>query len=332
MLLDYSTPGEVIISMEDYIKLILQDVPSNMSGVAATPAGNCLFRVNTTNPTLLTGEKKEIFVHVVMQLLYLSQRGRPDIRTAISFLCGRLHHADTDVYKKVARVIKYLCGTIDMPLRLQGDGLGIIKWYVDASYAVHPDMKGHTGGTLSLGKGSVYSTSTKQKLVARSSTESKVIGVHDVLPQTIWTMNFLKGQGVQVNESVLFQDNMSSILLEKNGRGSSSKSTRHMNIRFFFIKDRVDSKEIRIEYCPTGKMIADYFTKPLQGKQFYKLWDQIMNLDLSSKYHSDHRSVLRCDEEEGTDGETNLPDDVGQCTDVATSMTTYKDALVNGGP
>ena len=79
MSLDYSTPGEVIISMEDYIRVILQDVPSDMSGVAATPAGNCLFKVNSTNPTLLTGEKKEIFVHVVMQLLYLSQRGRPDI-------------------------------------------------------------------------------------------------------------------------------------------------------------------------------------------------------------------------------------------------------------
>ena len=99
-----------------------------------------------------------------------------------------------DDYKKETRVIKYLRGKIDMPLNLQGDGLGKIKWYVDASYAVHPDMRGHSGGTLSLGKGSVYSTSTKQKLVACSSTESKVIGVHDVLPQTIWTMNFLKGQ------------------------------------------------------------------------------------------------------------------------------------------
>ena len=76
---------------------------------------------------------------------------------------------------------------------------------------------------------------------------------------------------MKVNESVLFQDNMSSMLLEKNGRESSSKRTRHMNICFFFIKDRIESKEVRIEYCPTGEMLADFFTKPLQGKQFYKL-------------------------------------------------------------
>jgi len=168
----------------------------------------------------------------------------------------------------------------------------MIKWWVDASYAVHHDMKGHMGGTMSMGKGSVYSTATKQKLVARSSTESEVIGVHDVLPQLIWTTHFLKGQGVKVNESVQYQDKMSSMLLEKNGRASSSKRTRHMNIRFFFIKDQVESKEVCIEYYPTGEMLADFFTKPLQGKQFYKLQDQVMNIDPDSKYHSDNRSVL----------------------------------------
>jgi len=129
-------------------------------------------------------------------------------------------------------------------------------------------------------------------VVARSSTESEVIGVHDVLPQVIWTAHFLKEQRIKVKENIMFQDNMSSMLLGKNGCASSSKRTRHMNIRFFFIKDRVDSKEIRIEYCPTGEMVADFFTKPLQGKQFYKLRDQVMNIDPDSKYHSDHRSVL----------------------------------------
>ena len=82
---------------------------------------------------------------------------------------------------------------------------------------------------------------------------------------------------------------MSSMLLEKNGRSSSSKQTRHMNIRFFFVKDQVASREIRIEYCPTREI---FFTKPLQGSQFYKLRDLIMNIDPTRKYHSDHRSVL----------------------------------------
>jgi hypothetical protein len=103
------------------------------------------------------------------------------------------------------------------------DSSGQPKWHIDASYAVHMDMKSHTGGSMLLGKGSVYSTSVKQKLVTRSSTEAEVVVVHDVLPQMLWTAYFLKGQGVHVSDLILFQDNMSAILLEKNGRASASQ-------------------------------------------------------------------------------------------------------------
>jgi hypothetical protein len=106
----------------------------------------------------------------------------------------------------------------------------------------------------------------------------------------------LKEQGFGVKETKLYQDNMSSILLEKNGRSSSTKRTRHMEIRYFFVKDRVASGEVSIEHCPTGKMVADYFTKPLQGAQFKKLRDIIMNVAPSSKYYSDQRSVLSPEE------------------------------------
>ena len=95
--------------------------------------------------------------------------------------------------------------------------------------------------------------------------------MHDVMPQVIWTNYFLQAQGVKVGDTVVYQDNMSSMLLEKNGQSSSLKRTRHMNIRYFFVKDCMASNEIQIEYCPTEDMIADFFTKPLQGKQFYKL-------------------------------------------------------------
>ena len=92
MQLDYSHHGEVRITMVDYTKLILQDVPDNMKrGTAVTPAGNHLFRVNENDPEELGIEQKETFVHIIMQLLYLSQRVRPNIHTAVSFLCGQLN-------------------------------------------------------------------------------------------------------------------------------------------------------------------------------------------------------------------------------------------------
>jgi hypothetical protein len=183
MTLNFSKPGEVTVSMIDYIKGILHDAPKEMRGSAATPAANHLFQVNTVNPIPLEKDKADIYIHIIMQLLYLSQRARPDIRTAVSFLCGRLTNPDQDDYKKLARVPKYLDSTVDMPLVLAADDSGKIRWWVDALYAVHLDMKSHTGGTLSLGKESIYSTSNKQKLVTHSSTKAKVVGVHDVMPQ-----------------------------------------------------------------------------------------------------------------------------------------------------
>ena len=95
-----------------------------------------------------------------------------------------------------------------------------------------------------------------------------------------------------MEDSIIYQDNQSAILLEKNGKASSGKRTRHINIRYFFVKDRIDGKEVSVTYCPTGEMVADLFTKPLHGSLFKKFRDQIMNVDPAISNLQDHRSVL----------------------------------------
>jgi hypothetical protein len=327
MRLDFSKPGEVTVTMIDYIKAILHGAPKDMRGRAVTPAAAHLFQINSTDPVYLGEDKAATYVRIVMQLLFLSQRARPDIRLAVSFLNTRLVKPDEDDYKKLTRVVKYLNTTVDMPLVLAADDSGQICWWIDASFAVHEDMKGHTGGTMSMGKGSIYSTSAKQKLVTRSSTEAEIVGVHDVMPQLMWTGHFLMEQGFHVKETILYQDNTSSILIEKNGRSSCSKRNRHMNIRYFFIKEQVDSKRVRIEHCPTAEMVADYFTKPLQGGPFRKLRDYIMNIDPSSMYHSSnsvHRSVLSTKSRKVGSSDVTNPD--------TSPPRTYKEALLNSGP
>ena len=101
MTLDFHNKGKVWIDMEHYIDMMLQDAPKEMEGVSNTPAVAHLFKTNSEDPKLLGDEEKKIFVHLVMQGLYLSQQGRPDIRTAIAFLCGQLHNPDEDDYKKL---------------------------------------------------------------------------------------------------------------------------------------------------------------------------------------------------------------------------------------
>ena len=208
--------------------------------------------------------------------LFLAKRARPDIQTAVSFLCTRVKRPDEDDYKKLGRLMKYLQGTREMTLTIEPDNIQVVKWWVDASYAVHSDMKSHTGGFMSLGKGTVYGTSTKQKLNTKSSTEAELVGVDDCMLQIIWTGYFLKEQGYDVVNK-LYQDNQSAIKLEENGRRSSGKRTRHINIRYFFVKDRIEKKELFVDYCPTEDMIADYFTKPLQGALFQKFRKMILN-------------------------------------------------------
>ena len=176
------------------------------------------------------------------------------------------------------------------------DNTDSVRWWIDASYAVHPSMHGHTGATMSMGNGSVYSRSWKQKMVMRSSTESEVVGVYDVLPQILWTKKFLEDQGVTIKETVLYQDNMSSMLLEQNGRQLSTKRTKHMDIRYFYVGDHIQNKTLSLRHCPTKEMLADYFTKPLQGSLFIRLRNHIMGAEFEDGDPQTPRSVLEYQE------------------------------------
>jgi Reverse transcriptase (RNA-dependent DNA polymerase) len=224
MTIDYEETGKCKIKMKDYIEEMLEDIPADMNGEAATPAASHLFDIDE-NAMKLDNETSKMFHHNTAKLLFLSKRARPDIQIAVAFLTTRVKLPDTDDYKKLCRVMKYLRNTLELTLVLEAQDLNVIKWWVDGSYGVHPDMKSHTGGTMSLGKGSIYSTSTRQKLNTKSSTEAELVAVADVMPQVLWTKYFLSAQGYEIETSTIYQDNQSAILLEKNGRASSGKHT-----------------------------------------------------------------------------------------------------------
>ena len=140
-------------------------------------------------------------------------------------------------------------------------------------------MRSHSGSFMTFGKGMINGSSNKPKINTTSSTEAEILAVHDNMPSVLWTRYFLEEQGYPLKPTILHQDNQSSILLETNGWASSSKQTRHMNIRYFFISDCVKRKHIEIAYCPTDDMIGDFFTKPLSGGKFRRFRNIIMNCD-----------------------------------------------------
>ena len=233
MTLDYSDYGKVMIKMFDYVDKLIAEGKKDMEGEAITPAGDNLFVVDPNGVTL-SGADKEEFHTITAKLLFLAKRARPDVLTATAYLTTRVNRSTNDDWKKLCRIIKYLRHTRRMYLTLEADETNVVKWWVDGSYGVHPDMKSQTGATMSLGKGSVYSSSTKQKLNTRSSTEAELVAVDDAMPHILWTQRFLQHQGYSSGDpATVYQDNMSAMLLEKNGRRSSGRRTRHLDIRYF---------------------------------------------------------------------------------------------------
>jgi ABC-type transport system involved in Fe-S cluster assembly fused permease/ATPase subunit len=146
----------------------------------------------------------------------------------------------------------------------------VLKAYVNASFRVYEDGKSITGAVIMLGNATIYVKSGKKKIVTRPSTESELVGISDSLSQVLWTREYLTFAGLNMGPALMYQDNMSTIFLAKKGRSTSERS-RHIKIRYFFIKHYIEKKEISVEYLPTGEMIADILTKPLHGTKFAEL-------------------------------------------------------------
>ena len=126
--------------------------------------------------------------------------------------------------------------------------------------------------------GGMASGSTKKKINTRSSTTSELVSADNFLPKIIWVKNFLEAQGILLNQNVLYQDNQSTMLLEKKGQASCGKRTRAINIRYFAIKDCWERGDLKIEYCPTDVMVGDFMTKPLQGIKFRNFRNLILGM------------------------------------------------------
>ena len=108
-----------------------------------------------------------------------------------------------------------------MKLNSTVDSLTTTRWYIDASYGVHSDCKGHTGMMMTLGAGASMSMSKAYKLNTKCSTKADLVSVYDALPDILWGKYFIEAQGHVIDHNVLLQDNKSTILLTTNGMMSS---------------------------------------------------------------------------------------------------------------
>jgi hypothetical protein len=228
MMLDFATLKIVKVTILEYVDEIvgswdkacseLDDGYNSVSGSKriATAAPNNLFKVDE-DAVKLDQARAEAVHNITAKGIYVTKRARPDIYLSIAFLTTRVKGPDIDDWRKLCHLVEYLRSTGELPLILAADGTGVLSWYVDASFAVHPDVRGHTGGAMTMGTGFILDKSTKHKLNTRSSLVSEIVAVDDLIPQVLWAHLFMKAQGFAVSNNILYQDYKSAMLLETNG-------------------------------------------------------------------------------------------------------------------
>ena len=182
--------------MIPYSKQIVEDSPEPITSTDPKPAADHLFTVRPDDERkLLLEEQAQAFYRTTAQLLFFSQRARLDMQKLMSFpnKCVRIPYKDE--WGKLKRGLRYLKGTRHMKLNITVDSLTTIRWYVDASYGLHVECKGHTSMMRTLGAGASMNMSKAHKLNTKSSTEAELVGVYDALSDVLWDKYFLEAQG-----------------------------------------------------------------------------------------------------------------------------------------
>jgi hypothetical protein len=263
--------GSITVDMESFINTHLDNW--GVEGTAPYPAQLHLFDTSDDAPPAKDPKR---FTSIVMALMYMGLRTRPDILLALSFLATRCHKATTMDEKKLDILLRYLRYTAHLKITLRPENMHITT-FADASYNVHADAKGHSGYVITIGNGAVIaSKSSKQKSTSKSSCEAELIAADLSTAQTVRAAQTLAEFGYS-DIPTLGQDNEGTIALAHNGSGNY-KRTKHINTRFFAIKDLIDSNQLDLEHYRTDVMPADIMTKPLTGSKFTKFRNQLLNI------------------------------------------------------
>ena len=171
--IDFIEKGKVKITMRNHLEEAIEVFGGDITMGATTPATRSLFEVNE-NLTLLDPKKAELFHHIVAKLLFVARRARIDLQLPIAFLCTRVSKSTEEDWEKLRRVLRYTYKTINLPRIIGAENISVLQTWVDAAYAVHNDMRSHTGGIISLGHGVISSKSSKQKINTKSSTDTEL--------------------------------------------------------------------------------------------------------------------------------------------------------------
>ena len=260
---------EIFIHQTDFTSTLLEKFQFLDCKPVSTPVDNSIKLMISTDGDKLFDVN--IYQSAVGALLYLATRTRPDISYAVSTVDKFSSKPNITHWSAVKRIFRYLKGNMDLGITYEKNEIDKCLRHCDADFAGDfSDRKSTSGFCFSLGSGLVSWKSCKQSCVALSTAEAEYVSLSLAAQEAMWLRKLLLDLNFCNDEPILiFEDNQSTICLAKSNRNHSR--SKHIDVKFNFIRDVINDRKILVEYCPTNDMVADIFTKGLSAERFNKL-------------------------------------------------------------
>jgi hypothetical protein len=220
------------------------------------------------------------YQEAVGSLIYLMTGTRPDIAYAVSVASRAMAKPLLCHWKLVKRIFRYLKGTVNYGLQFGGKIQ--LEGYADADWGMDEETRRSTTGFIFFFGGPISWKSMLQKTVALSSTEAEFMSLVSEIQEGMWLLSLIQEMGIDVKKPiVLMEDNQGCIALANNP--TQHGRTKHIDVKYFFIREKIADGSFMLHYCQTDAMVADLLTKSLGVKQFKKLREKIGVVDIGSR-------------------------------------------------
>ena len=257
------TPQGTFVHQTKYTKDLLRRFKMENCKPISTPIGSTAVLDPDEDGEAV--DQKE-YRSMIGSLLYLTA-SRPDIQFAVC-LCARFQASPRASHRQaVKRIMRYLNHTLEFGIWYSTSSSICLSGYSDADFGgCRIDRKSTSGTCHFLGTSLIAWSSRKQSSVAQSTAESEYVAAASCCSQILWLLSTLKDYGLTFEKVPLFCDNTSAINIAKNPVQHSR--TKHIDIRFHFLRDHVEKGDVELQFLDTKLQIADIFTKPLDSNRF----------------------------------------------------------------
>ena len=288
MYVEIDKEGRYSVDMEDYQRNAVLSYCKKEEEImeATTPASKELFKLEETAKRL--DEKRRKNHHsAAAKILYVTNQIRTAAKVACGFACTRVQAATVNDKKKLRKLLGYLWKTKAKKMLFgRGDGSSKLEFYIDGAFAIHSDAKSHEGLVVALGGSVILVWSKKQKICTKDSTEAELVAVSDFCPMMEWVKDFLVGQGVVVSETIIYQDNTSTMKISEIPECGKLR-TRYIKACAGVANEFVCIRKVaKMKHVCTDFMLADVATKPIGVALFEIFEDRLMNITGHDEFKS----------------------------------------------